>query len=69
MPDDKTKTHPQDASRIDLNDPDEVRYWCDKFNCTEGQLAEAVRMVGDSAVHVEAEVQRIKGERTRDFGR
>ncbi len=28
MPDDKTKRHPLDGKRIDVNDPKEVANWC-----------------------------------------
>lgn len=63
MPDDKTKKIPQDAKRISLTDKDEVCYWCDKFHCTEKQLRNAVRRVGDSAADVEKEIQRISRNR------
>ena len=53
MPDDKTKKIPQDANRISLTDPDEVRYWRRKFGCTENLLRRAVGAVGDSASAVE----------------
>ena len=69
MSDDKTKKIPQDANRISITDPDEVRYWCDKFHCTEKELKKAVCRVGDSAVEVEQEIQRIKEQRiSRDPG-
>ena len=61
MPDCKTKKIPHDAKRVSLTDPDEVRYWCGKFDCTEDVLRRAVRKVGDSAAKVECEVRRIKG--------
>ncbi|MEP0367426.1 MAG: DUF3606 domain-containing protein [Cyclobacteriaceae bacterium] len=49
MPDDKTKRHPQDGKRIDINDPNEVRNWCKSFGCTEADLKAAVKAVGTSA--------------------
>lgn len=52
MPDNKNITHPQDAKRIDVNDPAEVRNWCNSLSCTETQLKAAVRAVGDSAAAV-----------------
>lgn len=54
MSDDKTKKRPQDASRVNIHQPYEVNWWCDKFNCTEAQLKAAVQAVGTSAKAVQA---------------
>ena len=35
MPDDKTKRRPQDASRINMHEEYEVRWWCDEFGLHE----------------------------------
>ena len=48
MPDNKTKRKPQDASRINLNQPYEVDYWCNHFGCSEDRLRKAVGEVGTS---------------------
>ena len=64
MTDNKTKKKPQDANRVSITDPNEVRYWCDKFDCTKEQLEEAVCRVGDSADAVEDEIRRIKKKST-----
>jgi len=48
MSDNKKITHPLDAKRIDINDPNEVRNWCKSFSCTESQLKTAVKAVGTS---------------------
>ena len=48
MPDNKNITQPLDARRININEPYEVTYWCNKFGCTEQKLKEAVKKVGDS---------------------
>lgn len=53
MSDDKTKKKPQDASKISLEEPYEVNWWCGKFNCTKEQLTAAVKAVGHSAKAVE----------------
>ena len=37
---------PQDRSRVNVNQPHEVRYWTQEFNCTEQQLRDAVARVG-----------------------
>lgn len=52
MPDDKTKTHPLDAQRVDINDPFEVRNWCKALGCTVQQLRDAVQAVGTSGAAV-----------------
>lgn len=52
MPDDKTIKHPLDGKRIDINDPDEVRNWCDILGVDETTLKKAVRAVGTSAVAI-----------------
>jgi hypothetical protein len=49
MPDDLTKRRPQDASRVNIHEPWEVRWWCSEFGCTEQQLRNAVAQVGTSA--------------------
>jgi hypothetical protein len=35
MADDLTKRGPQDASKVNINEPWEVNWWCAKFNCTK----------------------------------
>jgi hypothetical protein len=52
MPDNKKITHPLDAKRIDINDPDEVRNWCKSLGCTAQQLKDAVKKVGTSGAAV-----------------
>ena len=38
MPDNKEKTRPQDAKRINVNEDYELRYWSEKFGCTQEQF-------------------------------
>ncbi len=52
MSDDLNKRRPQDVSKVNVNEPWEVRWWCSEFNCTETQLRAAVKAVGVSAVAV-----------------
>ncbi len=52
MPDDKTKRHPHDGKRIDINDANEVRNWCKILCVTEVRLKTAVKAVGNSATAV-----------------
>jgi hypothetical protein len=56
MPDDKNKTKPQDASRINVHEKYEVEYWSKKFKVTPEQLKAAVAKVGVSAKAVETEL-------------
>jgi hypothetical protein len=52
MADDPKKNGPEDASRVNIHQEHEVRYWCSKFGCTEAELREAVKAVGTSAAAV-----------------
>lgn len=49
MSDDLSKKRPQDASRVNVHEEWEVKYWCQKFGCTHAQLVAAVHAVGTSA--------------------
>jgi hypothetical protein len=57
MADDKSKTRPQDARRINVNEEYEVRDWSKKFGCTPEQLKAAVANVGVMAADVERELK------------
>lgn len=48
MSDDLSKKRPKDASKVNLNEPWEVKYWCRKFGVTEATLRAAVKAVGTS---------------------
>ena len=52
MPDNKTKTHPLDSSRINVNESHEVKYWTKELGVTKEQLQEAVNNVGTSSAAV-----------------
>jgi hypothetical protein len=54
MVDDLHKKRPQDSSRVNVNEPWEVDYWCKEFNCTKSQLIAAVKAVGTSSSKVRA---------------
>lgn len=47
--DDKTKTRPQDASKVNVNQAYEINWWCAEFGCTPAQLRAAVQAVGTGA--------------------
>jgi len=56
--DDKTKTGPRDAARINTHEDYEVRYWSEKFGVTAEQLKAAVSRVGVMSKDVEAELKK-----------
>ena len=58
MADDKKKTAPQDAQRVNVHEDYEVKYWCNKFRCTPDQLKAAVKKAGVMAKDVETELRR-----------
>jgi hypothetical protein len=48
---------PQDTStrsRIDLDEPRQVVFWCGQLRCSESQLRDAVNRVGTTVARVEA---------------
>lgn len=49
MPDNLNIRQPEDAKKINLNQPYEVSYWCNQFECTEKELRDAVYIVGNNA--------------------
>lgn len=58
MSDDKSKTGPQDASRINMNEDYEVRYWTQALGVSAQALQRAVDQVGVSADAVRAHLAR-----------
>ena len=58
MADDKSKTRPQDSSKVNVHEDYEVQYWTKKFGCTPQQLKDAVKKVGTGAAAVEKEVKK-----------
>lgn len=58
MSDDLSNRGPADRSRVNVNEPWEVRWWCQRFGCTESQLRGAVNAVGTSADAVEHYLRR-----------
>jgi hypothetical protein len=49
MPDDKTIPGPADATRINIHQDHEIRYWTNNLGCTKAQLVACVEKVGDMA--------------------
>ena len=48
MRDNKPKRGPFADNWVNPHEPDEIKYWSRKFDCTEMQLKHAVRAVGTS---------------------
>ena len=53
MSDNISKRGPQDASRVNVHEEWELRYWTKKFACTQAQLEAAVKAVGPMVAAVE----------------
>ena len=58
MSDDAKNRHQPDRSEITLSQDYEVRYWTDKFSCTEEELRRAVAQVGNAPAIVEKALKR-----------
>lgn len=56
MPDNLENRGPRDASRINLNEPWELRYWSEKFGVSPAELSRAVERVGVMVANVEREL-------------
>ena len=52
MPDVLKNRGPADRSRVNVNEPSEVKYRRKEFGCTEQQLRQAVAAVGVSAAKI-----------------
>ena len=57
MADNRSKTAPQDAQRVNVDEDYEIAYWTKKFGCTATQLKAAVKKVGVMAKSVEKELK------------
>jgi len=52
MTDDLTKRRPQDASKININEPWEITYWTQALGVSAADLIKAVAAVGVSVIAV-----------------
>ena len=57
MSDDKSKRGNPDRSRIDINDPDEVRNWTKSLGVSKEELERAVKAAGPLADKVRAHLR------------
>jgi hypothetical protein len=58
MSDDKARTGPRDAKKVNVNEAYELDYWSTKFGVTPTELKVAVRKAGAMVVDVERELHR-----------
>jgi len=65
MSDDSRSREPADRSRVNVDDPSEVRYWRKEYGCTEQQLRQAVSAVGVSAARVKQYFKNLSRPATR----
>ena len=56
MADNKSKTAPQDASRVNVHEDYEVAHWTKKWGVTKAALEAAVKKAGTSANAVAKEL-------------
>jgi hypothetical protein len=52
MSDNLQNRGPADRSRVNVNEPSELKYRCKEYGCTEQQLRQAISAVGTSAAKV-----------------
>lgn len=61
----KITDHTNSILRISIAEPADVRYWCNKFNCTKIDLENAINRVGSNVTDVAGYLQTL---RSRKFG-
>jgi hypothetical protein len=44
---------PADRSRVNVEDPNDLRWWCGHLGCSDLKLKEAVRKVGQTPLRVQ----------------
>ncbi len=54
MPTDLKKQDAAGRSRMNINEPEEVKHWCEEFGCTETQLLSAAKAVSPIPDNVRA---------------
>ena len=59
---------PADPARVTLAEEWEVRWWCDRFGCTEVALRRAVDEAGPSAADVERKLKAAGREAFKNTG-
>ncbi|MCE7798128.1 DUF3606 domain-containing protein [Sphingobium sufflavum] len=57
MSDDKAKSGPQDAQRVNVHEDYELQYWTNRFNVSAETLKDTVSRVGTSVDAVAKELE------------
>lgn len=60
MVDDSNKRSHSDQTSINIREEHEVRYWCERIQCTRAELEEAVAQIGIMSEDVESYLKRKK---------
>ena len=64
MADDLKTRGPTDLSRVNIDETQDVAYWCAEWGCTEAELKATVAAVGETAADVLARIT-AEGQRRR----
>jgi hypothetical protein len=59
---------PTDPNTVNLAEDWEVRWWCDRFGCTEVALRRAVDRAGPSAAEIERHLREAAKESLKNTG-
>jgi hypothetical protein len=59
---------PSDLNRVSLAEEWEVRWWCDRFGCTEVALRRAVDTAGPTAADIERHLREAGREALKNTG-
>ena len=54
----RRRRRPADVNTINIADPEQIRYWCRIFGCTQSELLAAVKILGPARMDVEKYVKR-----------
>ena len=57
MSDDKSKRDFRDRDRINVNEPYELQYWCEKFGISKEKLRQIVEKTGPMVQDVKKQIQ------------
>jgi hypothetical protein len=53
----RKRRRPADVNTINVADPEQIRYWCRLFGCTQSDLLAAVKILGPARIDVEKYVK------------
>lgn len=65
----RRRRRPVDVNTINIADPEQIRYWCRLFGCTQSVLLAAVKILGPARMDVEKYVKRRAANQASVSGR